>query len=76
VGYNLRRLEVECIIPTFKGCTSLLPSPIDVNRVAVGGTDSFIRVLRCSSGFPMNGEGVLKSPVISPKLKGKVVCVS
>jgi hypothetical protein len=76
VGFNLREMEVECVIPTFKGATMIVPSLVDPTRVAIGGTDSVIRVLNCIEGYPTNPESCLKAPMNSHKLKGKVTCVS
>jgi hypothetical protein len=76
VGWNLRTMELECVIPTFKGACTLAPSPVDSSRLAVGGTDSVIRVLKCVSGYPTSGDVCTKAPVITHKLKGKVTAVS
>jgi hypothetical protein len=79
VGFNLRKMEVECVIPTFKGATMIVPSLVDPTRVAIGGTvgtESVIRVLNCTEEYPTNPESCLKAPMDSHKLKGKLSCVS
>lgn len=74
VGWNLRTMEVECIIPTFKGACTITPSPVDSARLAIGGTDSVIRILRCVTGYP-KGDTCTKGPIVTNKLKGKVTAV-
>lgn len=68
-------MEVECVIPTFKGICVLSPSPVDSSRLAIGGTDSVIRVLKCVSGYPNEGDGCNRAPILTHRLKGKVTAV-
>ena len=76
VGWNLRTAEIECVVPTLKGISAMHLSPIDASRLAIAGSDSVIRVLKCEPGYPEVGNSCTRAPTSTQRLRGKITAVS
>jgi WD40 repeat protein len=72
VGLNLRTGETS-IIPTYNGICTMQASPLEHTRVAVGGMDSSIRILKMGAGYPQAADQ--DAPIVSAELKGKITAV-
>jgi len=74
IGWNLRSSKVEAIIPTYAGICSISGNSIEGTRFAVGGVDSYIRVLKVDPDYP-NGK-IPEMPLLPSRLQGKITAVS
>lgn len=74
VGWDLRKMAVSCVIPTFKGICSIAPSPSYGGFIGVGGTDAFIRVMDFTEEYP--NKAASKAPLLTIRMRSKIMAVN
>jgi len=77
VGWNLNTQQPEVVIPTFRGISTMQFSPMESSRLALGGGDGMIRIVKIENpDYPEVGPIEIEAPIVSPRVTGKVTAVS
>ena len=77
VGWNLRTEQPHAILPGFRGVCTLQPSPMEGSRVALGGGDNMIRIIKMGSpNYPDLLPVEVDPPIVSTRVSGRITAVN